>query len=135
MRFLVSFFWGGGSVKQRGLSAQTRERGILRARLGNANQYSTPHCCSFYFQHCPLYGCRFFYAGTYMVLTFVFGLFVCTHGNRFFVSSFFPSFFFKKVLSSVEIRSWAVLRHPQRLYSRPSIYDVRTASLHVVLVP
>ena len=31
-----------------------------------------------------------------MVLTFVFGLFVCTHGNRFFVSSFFPSFFSKR---------------------------------------
>lgn len=93
MRFLVSFFWGGGSVKQRGLSAQTRERGILRARLGNATQYSTPHCCSFYFQHCPLYGCRFFMR----VRTWCWLLFLdcsCVHTATVFF--FFFSFLFSK---------------------------------------
>lgn len=41
-------------------------------------------------------GAVFFMRGTYMVLTFVFGLFVCTHGNRFFFLLFFLPFFSKR---------------------------------------
>lgn len=95
MRFLVSFFWGGGSVKQRGLSAQTRERDNART-IRQCHSIFDTALLQFLFPALPSLRVPFFLCGVRTWCWLFFWDCSCEHTATVFFFFFFSFLFFQK---------------------------------------